>query len=1303
MKNKIFKFFLLFFSFLYIVGLFSVVSASNKKVVGYFIEWGIYGRNYLVKDIPANKLTHVNFAFAAPFYIKGDTAVTLNSNIATSNYLKSDGSNPSQPMYVVAVSTYSEDGKIVSVGLTVDDVWACFQITTFARKYNSSPSYNGTGSVVYDVWNNATSPRSAGIFGEFKAMKTAYPSIKILASIGGWSYSYYFVDIASTTSSRNAFAKACKQFLDLFPTEFDGVDLDWEFPITGGDSQVRHTVNDGNNFVSLCQAIRTEIGSSKALTIASSQNYQNISNQYKIGLKDYVDFISIMAYDYAGAWSSKTGMNAPLYGSGNTNDPLYQSGDSKYLVINEAVQSFLSIGIPSNQLVIGLPFYGRSCTGVTNANNGLFQTFSGAGIGSFETGSLEFNDLVDGKESHDYLDWDGSNLVAKSGSGYTKYWDNNEKVPYLFNGSTFISYDDTQSISTKVNYALSQGLGGVMIWELSSDLRYDSATSPNLLVNTIYNVLNSTGIKGYIKDSDGYAIVGATVTLSGTMSSTTTTNSSGYYEFFGLTGGVVNYTVTPTKTNYNFTPVTKSTTSLTGVETFPDFIGASILNKYSISGTIVDTNTIALANITVNLTGDITKSTTTNSSGNYTFTNLLESGTYTITPSSNIYSFAPISISTVNLIGNLTSKNFTGTLLLYYIKGYVQDENNNGISGATVTLSGSASSTTFTNSSGYYEFVNLLKAGNYTITPSVIGDTFTPVNRVFSNLSQNYDNQNFSIQNGIKISGYVRDSLNNPLSGLTVDLSSLVDAYIAGVQTWWQSRTTNSSGYYEFVFDSGTISGDLTVTSWQGTFLPASFHLNSVSTSAAQNFYKDALPTSTTYYINGYLRDGLSNAIIGATVTLSGTASSTTFTNSSGYYEFLNLVENSSCAITPSKLHYTFSPVTYTTNTLTGNISNKNFTATRDTFTISGQVRTASLIGITKTIVTLSTGTVVASTQTDSGGNYSFPNIILGGENYNITVSSTGYYFSPTSISTNNVSGNISNANFTGALLTGATYYIKGYVKDSSSNPITGVTISLSGTISSTTVTNSSGYYEFSNLIEYSSCAITLTKTNYKFSPVSFSTNALNSNLYKNFTGILIQGKISGYIKDNGGVGLEGVTVTIKENDNSNNSSGKRVSSSGTAGLICITDAKGYYEFSGMDFGKTYILSLYKAGYVFSPDTKIVFVEEGFDPSIVFYVAYVLISNEIKIYPNPCYMNKDEYVRIDIPDDENKTEISIYNILGERLKVLKDGDGIEQGFGKRIGKWYGKNENGQKVASGIYIFVVKYANNKKIEKIAILW
>lgn len=266
----------------------------------------------------------------------------------------------------------------------------------------------------------------------------------------------------------------------------------------------------------------------------------------------------------------------------------------------------------------------------------------------------------------------------------------------------------------------------------------------------------SLHISGYVKDSSNNSVSGVTLSLTGTASKTATTDASGYYEFLGLSTG--QYSVAASKTNYSFSPLSKSTDSLKGDIYNHNFTATSLASavaaKYDLKGYVKDAAGTGISGAAVSLSGKAAASYTTAANGYYEFLSL-STGSYTVMPSNTGYTFDPVSKSTSSLSANVSNWNFTGTLdsssgntvQYYYIKGYIKDSAGNAISGVLVSLSGTAEKFTSTDANGYYEFTNLA-TGNYTITPSKSGYSCNPASLSYTGLSVNQENQNLT---GIEI------------------------------------------------------------------------------------------------------------------------------------------------------------------------------------------------------------------------------------------------------------------------------------------------------------------------------------------------------------------------------------------------------------------------------------------------------------------------------------------------------------------------------------------------------------------------
>ena len=299
--------------------------------------------------------------------------------------------------------------------------------------------------------NDTSGAELQGNFRQLQLLKQAYPHLKTLISVGGWSWSDRFSDAALTPESRATFARSAVDFIVRYG--FDGVDLDWEYPTGGGEPGNGERAEDPENFVLLLAELRAQLdargatdGRAYLLTIAlgaSRTAYQPLDWER---IHPLLDWINVMTYDMSGPWSAITGFRAPLYDS-QPNPPEGTSADT-------ALQAILALGVPADKLVMGVPFYGGGWANVGPANDGLHQPFSGLPEGTREQGTFDYADLA-------------ANYVTEA----TRHWDETAQVPWLYDAETgvMITYDDPQSLTGKAQYVREHGLGGIMIWELSTD------------------------------------------------------------------------------------------------------------------------------------------------------------------------------------------------------------------------------------------------------------------------------------------------------------------------------------------------------------------------------------------------------------------------------------------------------------------------------------------------------------------------------------------------------------------------------------------------------------------------------------------------------------------------------------------------------------------------------------------------------------------------------------------------------------------------------------------------------------------
>ncbi|RHY25530.1 hypothetical protein DYB32_008252 [Aphanomyces invadans] len=372
-------------------------SAAKLKSVVYYMEWAIYQRNFGIFDLDWSRITHVNYAFGRP---------------------RADG--------------------------TIDlyDTWAA----TDKRFLDHGDSWNDVGKNVY------------GSFGQANKLKKKFRGTKFGLSIGGWTLSDKFSDIADSDVGRRTFARsAVTMMLNL---GLDFIDLDWEYPVEGGNPQpaVPHRANDIANYVALLQAIRDEFKtlSFKAeLSIASPVGPENYRHWDFNSLCGLVDHVNVMAYDMAGSWSEYTDHHANLY-----EDPSHPAG-LKYSVDN-AIQDYIKRGCDPGKIVLGMPLYGRSFENT----DGLYSTFSPpSNQGSWVAGNGDGAGV-----------WDFKALPLP---GATEYYDTKLVAAYSYNPDTrtFVSYESPLSLEAKLAYIQKHKLGGAMFWAGDADAAAGSARS----------------------------------------------------------------------------------------------------------------------------------------------------------------------------------------------------------------------------------------------------------------------------------------------------------------------------------------------------------------------------------------------------------------------------------------------------------------------------------------------------------------------------------------------------------------------------------------------------------------------------------------------------------------------------------------------------------------------------------------------------------------------------------------------------------------------------------------------------------
>ncbi|MBC9715735.1 chitinase C-terminal domain-containing protein [Streptomyces sp. TRM66268-LWL] len=486
----------------------------QRRVIGYFTGWRT-GKNgepaYLASDLPWDKITHINYAFA---HIGSDHKLSVGT----------DGAN--NP----------------ATGMTWPGVAGAEMDPGYAYK---------------------------GHFNLLNKFKKQHPDVKTLVSVGGWAETGgYFGDDGKRVSSGGFYAMATnadgsvnQAGIDTFADSavafvkkygFNGVDIDYEYPTTMKDAghpldwPFANARRAGlvKGYAALMKTLREKLDRAGAqdgrhylLTVAAPSSGYLLRGMETFQVQKYLDYVNIMSYDLHGAWNEYVGPNASLFDDGKDAElaaagvySTSQYGGIGYLNTDWAYHYFRG-SMPAGRINIGLPYYTRGFKNVTGGTDGLWGKApsttcpAGSGLTKCGDGAVGIDNLWhdkddNGKESPAGSNpmWHAKNLekgvvgdyVTQYGfpsdttltGTYARKYDSTLVAPWLWNAEkkVFLSTEDEQSVAAKADHVVDQGIGGTMIWELAGDYAYNSAKGQyemgDTLTTTMYDKFKSASPYG---------------------------------------------------------------------------------------------------------------------------------------------------------------------------------------------------------------------------------------------------------------------------------------------------------------------------------------------------------------------------------------------------------------------------------------------------------------------------------------------------------------------------------------------------------------------------------------------------------------------------------------------------------------------------------------------------------------------------------------------------------------------------------------------------------------------------------------
>nr|AIU36799.1 ORF10 chitinase [Cydia pomonella granulovirus] len=390
---------------------------ENGVVAAYFVEWGVYGRQFPADKVPVPNLSHLLYGF-----------VPICGGDGLNDALKQV---PGSFEALQRSCAGRDDFKV-----SIHDLWGAVQKPQKGVEAYDEP-YKGN-------------------FGQLMAIKHHNPNLTILPSIGGWTLSDPFYKMHDS-AKRRVFVQSVREFLETWKF-FDGVDIDWEFPGgKGANDKLGDADTDKYTYVQLLSDLRQMLdeleektGRRLQLTSAISGGYDKIDVVDYKQCQQYLDYIFVMNYDYKGAWSmTDLGYHAPLY------PPSWKTHEN--YTTDFALRRLLNQSVNSGKLVVGVAMYGRGWSGVTNyTNNNLFSgVATGKVKGTWEDGVVDYREIG-------------------AASTYTKAYDHSSHAAYAYRKTAervydLVTYDSVKSVLAKGEYVREHGLGGLFAWEIDAD------------------------------------------------------------------------------------------------------------------------------------------------------------------------------------------------------------------------------------------------------------------------------------------------------------------------------------------------------------------------------------------------------------------------------------------------------------------------------------------------------------------------------------------------------------------------------------------------------------------------------------------------------------------------------------------------------------------------------------------------------------------------------------------------------------------------------------------------------------------
>lgn len=429
-------------------------NTSLPKVEAYMSNWGQYGRQWSAKDI-ADVYDTVVFSFLAMCGTDvGDPDIT-SAVESLRKYTCNTQINPNAKKYEVMIT----------------DMWGDLAASIPGMVGMIGYPENSDWPLLMSKWYQGQSAVNHGALGALKKLKQQSPNTNMAFSVGGWSLSHLFSEMASDPTARQVFINSIVTIFNKYPM-FSQVDIDWEYPGVETGENI-WSPEDSQHYKLVIQELRSALNAAgkrdvKIAVAAGAPQSKMDASDLKGLVNAGADIIHLMTYDFFGtSWAKKI--------AHHTN--LFDYGDNDWSIDKSVTYMIEELRIDPKDIFIGYANYSRNAaqTNITSQSplKGTYTMPTGTNVGgSWEKGVYEWYDIQ--QEFLSINTTSGLKVNASKHPGYQLLTDKEANADYIYseNGKFFMSFDTPRSVYAKARYVKEKGLGGIFNWMADYDTGY---------------------------------------------------------------------------------------------------------------------------------------------------------------------------------------------------------------------------------------------------------------------------------------------------------------------------------------------------------------------------------------------------------------------------------------------------------------------------------------------------------------------------------------------------------------------------------------------------------------------------------------------------------------------------------------------------------------------------------------------------------------------------------------------------------------------------------------------------------------